>query len=379
MMADQLELRDIVASGRRWVIKIGSALLTDDGAGLDAVAMANWAGQIASLRARGVEVVLVSSGAVAEGMTRLGWRHRPEAVHDLQAAAAVGQMGLVQAWQEAFARFQLHTAQVLLVHDDLSDRKRYLNARRTLQTLLSYGVIPVVNENDTVATDEIRFGDNDTLGGVVANLIDADVLAILTDQCGLFERDPRHHADAGLIVEAEVTDRRLDAYVSGGAGVLGRGGMLTKLRAARLAARSGTQTLIAGGRESDILLSLAVGEPQGSWLKAEQPPKAARKRWLSSHLQTRGALFMDAGAARVVERSGGSLLAVGVVRIEGEFGRGEMVSCMAPDGRELARGLVNFSAEEAGKIIGLSSDNFSDVLGYHDDDELIHRDNLVLV
>ena len=373
------EKRDVVAQGRRWVIKIGSALLTDDGAGLDRVAIAGWVRQIVSLRARGIEVVLVSSGAVAEGMTRLGWGCRPTAVHDLQAAAAVGQMGLVQAWQEAFAQFDLLTAQVLLVHDDLSDRKRYLNARRTLQTLLRLQVIPVVNENDTVVTDEIRLGDNDTLAGVVANLIDADVLAILTDQRGLYERDPRHHADAGLIAEADVDDARLDGFVSGGAGSLGRGGMVTKLRAARLAARSGAQTLIASGREAGVLDRLAAGELCGTWLRAAQLPQAARKRWLGSHLQTRGVLFLDEGAARVVARSGGSLLAVGVVRVDGWFGRGEMVSCVDPGGREVARGLVNFAADEARKIMGLGSDRFADVLGYHDDDELIHRDNLVLV
>ena len=371
--------RDPLPAARRWVIKIGSALLTADGEGLDRPAIADWVRQIASMRAAGIEVVLVSSGAVAEGMVRLGWKHRPMAVHDLQAAAAVGQMGLVQIWQAVFSDYQLHTAQVLLVHDDLSDRERYLNARRTLQTLLALGVIPVVNENDTVATDEIRFGDNDTLAGVVANLIDAEVMAILTDQRGLFEADPRQCADARLIEEANVNDARLDRFVSGGAGALGRGGMLTKLKAARIAARSGAHTVIADGREPDILLDLAAGKGVGSWLRSEQRPQAARKRWLGSHMQTRGTLCLDAGAARGVARFGGSLLAVGVTRVQGEFGRGEMVSCIDEHGRELARGLVNFSADEAQKIIGMSSDEFRSVLGYHDDDELIHRDNLVLV
>lgn len=371
--------REQLAGAQRWVVKFGSALLTADGSGLDAPAIADWVRQIAAARAAGAEFVLVSSGAVAEGMMRLGWRARPTAVHHLQAAAAVGQMGLVQTWQSAFSSYQLHTAQVLLVHDDLTDRARYLNARRTLQTLLKWGVIPVVNENDTVATDEIRFGDNDTLAGVVANLIDADVLAILTDQSGLFDADPRRHPQARLIAEASAADPALDQYVSGSAGELGRGGMLTKLQAARLAARSGAHTVIAGGRELDIILQLTAGRAVGSWLRAERRPQAARKRWLSSHLQTRGALYLDAGAAAVVGGSGGSLLAVGVERIEGDFGRGEMVSCIDPEGREVARGLVNFSAAEAAKIRGLTSDRFGAVLGYHDDDELIHRDNLVLM
>lgn len=371
--------RDYLRDTRRWVVKIGSALLTADGRGLDEAAVAAWVVQIAGLRKAGVEVVLVSSGAVAAGISRLGWSRRPDAVHDLQAAAAVGQMGLVQTWEAAFQQHGLQTAQVLLVHDDLSDRRRYLNARRTLQTLLGLGVIPVVNENDTVATDEIRLGDNDTLGGVVANLIDADLLAILTDQRGLFEQDPRNCPDAQLIGEARASDSRLDGYAQGGAGALGRGGMMTKLQAARLAARSGTHTVIAGGREDAVLTRIAQGEAIGTWLQAERQPQAARKRWLGSHLQTRGILRLDAGAARVVRQSGRSLLPVGVVAVEGHFGRGEMVSCVDPAGAEVARGLVNYNADEARRIMGQASDRIRDVLGYHDDDELIHRDNLVLV
>ncbi len=371
--------RDDLRQTRRWVIKIGSALLTANGQGLDGAAIADWVGQIAGLRSAGIEVVLVSSGAVAAGVSRLGWSRRPEAIHELQAAAAVGQMGLIQTWEAAFGKHKLHTAQILLVHDDLSNRQRYLNARRTLQTLLQLGVIPVVNENDTVVTDEIRFGDNDTLGGVVANLIDADLLTILTDQSGLFEQDPGINPAAPMIGEARASDPRLDAYVQGGAGALGRGGMMTKLKAARIAARSGAHTVIAGGRDSAVLTKIAAGEVVGSWLKAEQQPLAARKRWLGSHLQTHGVVRLDEGAARVVKQSGRSLLAVGVVAIEGVFGRGEMVSCVDPEGVEIARGLVNYGADEARRIMGLNSDRIQSVLGYHDDDELIHRDNLVLI
>jgi glutamate 5-kinase len=371
--------REYLRNTRRWVIKIGSALLTANGQGLDKPAIAGWVEQIASLRAAGIEVVLVSSGAVAAGVSRLGWSQRPVAIHDLQAAAAVGQMGLIQTWEAAFAQHQLHTAQILLVHDDLSNRRRYLNARRTLQTLLGLGVIPVVNENDTVVTDEIRFGDNDTLGGVVANLIDADLLAILTDQAGLYEQDPRQFAAAELVDQAHAGDPGLDQFAAGGAGILGRGGMLTKLKAARIAARSGAHTVIAGGRQANVLVDIAAGKAVGTWLKSEQRPQAARKRWLGSHLQIRGTLHLDAGAARVVTGSGRSLLAVGVVRVDGVFDRGEMVSCVDPRGLEIARGLVNYSSDEARRLMGLSSENIAAVLGYHDDDELIHRDNLVLV
>lgn len=371
-------VRESLANARRLVIKIGSALLTDDGKGLDKTAIAGWVGQIAWLLDQGKEVVLVSSGAVAEGVTRLGWEHRPDTVHELQAAAAVGQMGLVQSWETAFQGFGRHTAQVLLVHEDLSDRRRYLNARSTLQTLLAMGVVPVVNENDTVATDEICFGDNDTLGGIVANLIDADLLIILTDQHGLFRQDPRQNPDAELIGEADADDASLDGFAAGGAGALGRGGMLTKLTAARVAARSGADTVIAGGRNRDVLKSIAAGAACGTWLRAGQQPVAARKRWLASHLQTRGVLVLDAGACQKLRRSGSSLLAVGVTEVEGDFERGALVLCRDPEGREVARGLVNYSASEARKIAGKASESFAAALGFHNEDELIHRDNLVL-
>ncbi|WP_431474719.1 glutamate 5-kinase [Marinobacter sp. KM021] len=374
-MSERLQLR----KARRLVIKIGSALLTDDGKGLDVAALGLWVDQIAELIAEGVEVVVVSSGSVAEGMSRLGWSSRPQHLHELQAAAAVGQMGLVQTWEAQFKRHDIHTAQILLTHDDLSDRKRYLNGRSTLRTLLDYGVVPIVNENDTVVTDEIRFGDNDTLGALVANLIEADGLIILTDQLGLFNKDPRKHQDAELVTERKAEDRDLDAMAGGGAGALGRGGMLTKLRAARLAARSGAFTVIVGGRIEHAISRLRQGDVIGTLLLPEQGRMAARKQWIASHLQTRGKLTLDEGAVKVLRQGGRSLLPVGVKAIAGQFRRGEMVSCVDLNGREIARGLVNYDADEARAIAGRSSDRIADVLGYVSDEEMIHRDNLVVV
>ncbi len=370
--------RHQIKNARRWVIKIGSALLTDDGRGLDRAAIGEWVEQMAELRERGIELVLVSSGAVAAGMTRLGWQERPHAIHELQAAAAVGQMGLVQTWEQEFQRFGAHTAQVLLVHDDLSNRQRYLNARSTLKTLTRLNVIPVVNENDTVITDEIRFGDNDTLGALVANLVEADLLVLLTDQDGMYNADPRTNPNAQMIDGLSANDPSLDE-MAGDGGSLGRGGMVTKVRAARLAARSGADSLIVGGRLKNVLTRLADGEALGTHLTAQQAPQAARKRWLASHLQTRGTLVLDDGAVAVLKSRGRSLLPVGVVRAEGSFTRGEMVVCRDLRGVEVARGLANYSAEEAGKILGQASECIEALLGYKDDDELIHRDNLVLV
>jgi glutamate 5-kinase len=371
--------RSTITSARRWVIKIGSALLTADGKGLDKAAMAAWVEQIAGLLAQNIEVVLVSSGAVAEGMSRLGWKSRPDAVHELQAAAAVGQMGLVQAYESYFQHYGRHTAQILLDHDDLSNRNRYLNARRTLQTLIELGVVAVVNENDTVVTDEIRFGDNDTLAALVANLIDADLLVILTDQQGLFDQDPRSNPNARLIGEGRAGDPALDALAGGGGSGLGRGGMITKLRAAKLAARSGANTVIASGRVDNVLGRLAKGENLGTLLVSASEPLAARKQWLAGQLQLRGSLTLDDGAVRVLLEQGKSLLPVGVKAVFGRFKRGDLVSCLSPEGREIARGLVNYSADEAIRIIGLPSGRIADVLGYCDDKELIHRDNLVLM
>jgi len=372
-------MREKVSGARRWVVKIGSALLTADGRGLDQSAMAIWVEQMVALHEAGIELVLVSSGAVAAGMSRLGWQVRPSAIHELQAAAAVGQMGLVQAWESSFARHGRHTAQVLLTHDDLADRKRYLNARTTLRTLIGLGVIPVINENDTVVTDEIRFGDNDTLAALVANLVEADLLVILTDRDGMFDADPRHNPEAALIFEARADDPALDAVAGGTGGALGRGGMQTKLRAARLAARSGAHTMIVGGRIERVLDRLRAGERLGTLLAPERGLLAARKQWLAGQLQTRGRLMLDAGAVNALLKDRKSLLPVGVTTVEGNFRRGEMVVCLAPDGREVARGLVNYSAADTRKIAGKSSAAIEALLGYVDERELVHRDNLIVI
>ncbi|MFT0212585.1 glutamate 5-kinase [Pseudomonas sp. F1_0610] len=371
-------MRETVKSAQRWVVKIGSALLTGDGKGLDRQAMAIWVQQMVALRQAGIDLVLVSSGAVAAGMSRLGWTSRPSAIHELQAAAAVGQMSLVKAWQTSFAEHSEHTAQILLTHDDLSDRKRYLNARSTLRTLLELGVIPVINENDTVATDEIRFGDNDTLAALVANLVEADLLVILTDQQGMFDADPRKNPDAKMIFEARADDPMLDTVAGGTGGVLGRGGMQTKLRAGRLAARSGAHTVIVGGRIERVLDRLKQGERLGTLLSPEQCRDGARKQWLAGHLQMRGSLTLDAGAVKALKDSHKSLLPVGVIAVEGNFRRGEMVVCLDQQGNEIARGLANYNALEAHKIMGKASDQIETILGYVAEIDLIHRDNLVV-
>lgn len=370
--------RSLVSQTRRCVVKIGSALLTNNGLGLDVPAIGGWVEQIAQLRARGIEVVLVSSGAVAAGMQRLGFESRPHALHELQALAAVGQMGLVQLYESLFQKHRIHTAQVLLTHDDLAARDRYLNARSTLRTLLSLGVVPVINENDTVATEEIRFGDNDTLAALVANLVEAELLVILTDQAGLYDRDPRQHPDAKLVQEGEAGDPQLLA-MAGGGGALGRGGMRTKLLAADKAQRSGAMTIIAWGREANVLPRLLAGESIGTCLRPSQGRVAARKQWLAGQLQIRGRLTLDAGAVKVLRQAGRSLLPVGVTAVHGQFARGEVVVCIDPAGQEVARGLVNYSSEEAARIIGRPSDQIEAVLGYVDEPELIHRDNMVLV
>jgi glutamate 5-kinase len=363
----------------RFVVKVGSSLVTRDGAGLDHDAIASWASQIAQIVGAGKEVLLVSSGAIAEGMQRLSWKKRPHALHELQAAASVGQMGLVQAYESRFREHGLHTAQVLLTHEDLSDRKRYLNARSTLRTLLALKVIPIINENDTVVTDEIKFGDNDTLAALVANLVEADTLIILTDQTGLFSADPRLYADARLVHEAKADDSGLERIAGGAGSAMGRGGMLTKVQAAQRAARSGTHTIIASGRERDVLLRLVQGEALGTRLYASKPPLAARKKWLADQLQPRGGLILDAGAVKALKEQGKSLLPVGVTEVKGNFERGEVVACEDGDGHEIARGLVNYSAQETRRILRRPSSEIEAILGYVDEPELIHRDNLVLL
>jgi glutamate 5-kinase len=372
-------MQSILKSARRIVVKVGSSLVTNQGQGLDHSALAGWAEQIARLKEMGKEVVLVSSGAVAEGMQRLGWKKRPHALHELQAAAAVGQMGVVQAYEACFRSHQLHAAQVLLTHDDLSDRKRYLNARSTLTTLLSLNVIPVINENDTVATDEIRFGDNDTLAALVTNLIEADVLVILTDQGGLFTADPRKDAQATLVEQARAGDPAIEAMAGGAGSEIGRGGMLTKVLAAKRAARSGAHTVIASGHETDVLIHLAHGNVIGTQLLAETMTLAARKQWLADHLQLRGSVTLDEGAVTALASGGKSLLPIGVMDVSGNFERGEAIGCLDPHGKEVARGLVNYSAAETKRIRRRASSEIENVLGYVIEPELIHRDNLVLL
>jgi glutamate 5-kinase len=369
----------MIDKATRLVVKVGSSLVTNEGRGVDAAAIARLAEQIAGLGKLGRQTILVSSGAIAEGMQRLGWSKRPHAMHELQAAAAVGQMGLAQAYETAFRGHGLKTAQVLLTHADMADRQRYLNARSTLRTLLALGVVPVINENDTVVTDEIKLGDNDTLGAMVTNLVEADALVILTDQAGLFDADPRKNENAKLLKEADASDPALEALAGGAGSALGKGGMLTKVLAARRAARSGAHTVIASGAEPDVLLRLARGERIGTLLTAQTVPLAARKQWLADHLTVAGQVRLDPGAVRALVRDGKSLLPIGVTEVTGEFQRGEVVTVLDPSGREVARGLANYSAEEARRIIRRPSGEIEAILGYVDEPELIHRDNLVLL
>ena len=369
----------MISQAKTVVVKVGSSLVTNEGRGLDAQAIANWAAQVATLRRMGRRVVLVSSGAIAEGMQRLGWSRRPHAMHELQAAAAVGQMGLVQCYESCFRSHGLHTAQVLLTHADLADRHRYLNARSTLRTLLALGVIPVINENDTVVTDEIKLGDNDTLGALVANLVEADALIILTDQAGIYDADPRKEPAARLIEKADAADARLEALAGPAASAIAKGGMLTKVQAAKRAARSGAHTVVASGREPDVLVRLAQGEALGTLLTAQTVPLAARKQWLADHLSVAGRLALDAGAVKALVADGKSLLPIGVTQVSGDFQRGEVVGCVDPQGREVARGLVNYSSDETRKILRRPSGEIESILGYVDEPELIHRDNLVLL
>ena len=371
--------RSVLLGARRIVVKVGSSLVTNEGRGVDAGAIGNWSRQLAALAAQGREVVMVSSGAIAEGMKRLGWTTRPKQVHELQAAAAVGQMGLAQMYESRLSEHGLHSAQVLLTHADLTDRERYLNARSTLITLLGLGVIPVINENDTVVNDEIRFGDNDTLGALVANLVDADAYVILTDQRGLYSADPRRDPLARFIDEATAGDPALEAMAGGAGSGIGRGGMLTKILAAKRAAGSGTSTIIAWGREADVLLRLAAGESIGSTLHAATPKLAARKQWMVDHLQLRGAVVVDDGAAAKLRDEGKSLLPIGVREVQGGFVRGDVIAVRTLAGSEVARGLANYSAAEARLIARKASTQIEALLGYANEPELIHRTNLVLM
>lgn len=364
-----------------WVIKAGSSLITNHGRGLDQDFISRWAEQVVALRKRNIQCVLVSSGAVAEGLSRLNILERPSALHDLQAAAAVGQMGLIQSYEAQFQKHNIHTAQILLTHDDLSDRQRYLNARSTIKSLLSLDVIPIINENDSIAIDEIRFGDNDTLAALTANLIDAEQLIILTDQNGMYSADPNKDKSATLIEEAHAGDPALLAMASSGsAGKFGRGGMQTKVLAAKRAAMSGTVTTIAGGSVENILLRIADKDRgTGTRLLPDIEPLAAKKQWLAGHLQVKGTLILDDGAKNALVNKGKSLLPIGVTQSHGNFKRGEAVICLDTGGHKIAQGLINYNSEETQLIIGEPSHHIEKKLNYVDDLELIHRDNLVLI
>jgi len=369
----------VLKSARRIVVKVGSSLVTNEGRGIDVDAVGNWCRQLAALAAQGRELVMVSSGAIAEGMKRLGWRTRPTELHELQAAAAVGQMGLAQAYESQLSKHGMGSAQVLLTHADLADRERYLNARSTLLTLLQLRVIPVINENDTVVNDEIKFGDNDTLGALVANLVEADALVILTDQRGLYSADPRKVPDARFIAEATAGDPALELMAGGAGSAIGRGGMLTKILAAKRAAGSGASTVIAWGREADVLLRLAAGESIGTALVAGTPKLAARKQWMADHLQLRGAVTVDDGAVLKLRDEGKSLLPIGVTEVEGDFHRGDVIAVRSAQGVEIARGLANYASGEARLIARKPSSQIAGLLGFANEPELIHRDNMVLV
>ncbi len=371
-------MTDALKNAKRIVVKVGSSLVTNEGRGLDAEAIGTWCRQMASLAQQGREVVMVSSGAVAEGMKRLGWSVRPKEIHELQAAAAVGQMGLAQIYETQLRSHGMGSAQVLLTHADLADRERYLNARSTLLTLLRLNVVPVINENDTVVNDEIKFGDNDTLGALVANLIEADVLIILTDQKGLYSADPRKDPSARFIHEAEAGSPELERMAGGAGSSIGRGGMITKILAAKRAASSGANTVIAWGREPDVLIRLAAGEAIGTALAASTPKLAARKQWMANHLQFRGSVVIDDGAVAKVRDEGKSLLPIGMTEVQGEFVRGDVIAVRDKSGTEIARGLANYAASEARLIARKPSSEFERLLGFTGEPEMIHRDNLVL-
>ena len=370
--------KTLLKSAKRIVVKVGSSLVTNEGRGLDEVAIAHWCGQIAKLRADGREVIMVSSGAIAEGMKRLGWTTRPSAIHELQAAAAVGQMGLAQMYETKLRENGLGSAQVLLTHADLADRERYLNARSTLLTLLKHGVVPVINENDTVVNEEIKFGDNDTLGALVANLVEADAYIILTDQKGLFTADPRKDPQAKFVDQAQAGDLALEAMAGGAGSSIGRGGMITKILAAKRAAGSGASTVIAWGAEPEVLVRLSKGESIGTLLVAQTQKNQARKQWMMDHLQLRGSVTVDAGAVSKLQSVGTSLLPIGMTGVDGDFSRGDVIAICEASGTEIARGLANYASSEARLICRKPSSEFEKILGYAAEPEMIHRDNMVL-
>jgi glutamate 5-kinase len=371
--------KSLLHNSKAFVVKVGSSLVTQDGQGLDRASIKAWVGQISQLVKQGQQIILVSSGAVAEGMQRLGWRKRPVEVHELQAAAAVGQMGLIETYESCFSEHGLHTAQVLLTHGDLVDRKRYLNARTTLKTLLDLNVIPIINENDTVVTDEIRFGDNDTLAALVANLMEVDALVLLTDQQGLYSADPRKNKEATFINNETAGNVALEQMATSAGSSVGTGGMLTKILAAKRAANAGVHTIIASGKEKDVLLRLHGGEALGTHLKSTKTKTAAKKQWLADHLRTDGQLILDAGAEKALKTNGKSLLSIGVLEVVGTFERGDVVACLDSEGKAIARGIVNYNSQEAMQIKGQPSQQIEDILGYVEESVLIHRDNLVVL
>ena len=373
-----LDQAGVFKSARRIVVKVGSSLVTNEGRGLDEEAIGQWSEQLAALVQQGLELIMVSSGAVAEGMKRLGWSVRPKEINELQAAAAVGQMGLVQMYESKLSACGVGSAQVLLTHADLADRERYLNARSTLLTLLKLGVVPVINENDTVVNDEIKFGDNDTLGALVANLVEADVLVILTDQKGLYTADPRRDPSARFVDLARAGDPELETMAGGAGSGIGKGGMITKILAAKRAAGSGASTVIAWGREPQVLLRLCAGEAIGTCLVAGTPKNQARKRWMADHLQLRGSVRVDDGAVQKILGDGKSLLPIGMTAVEGDFSRGDVIAVRDGSGQEIARGLANYASSEARLLCRKSSNDFERLLGYVAESEMIHRDNLVL-
>ena len=368
----------VLANAKRIVVKVGSSLVTNEGRGLDANAIEQWSRQLAALVADGREVIMVSSGAIAEGMKRLGWPTRPKHINELQAAAAVGQMGLIHMYESKLRAFGVGSAQVLLTHGDLADRERYLNARSTLTTLLDLGIVPVINENDTVVNDEIKVGDNDTLGALVANLVVADALIILTDQAGLYTADPRHNPDAQFVRVASAGDVQLESMAGGVGSLIGKGGMITKILAAKRAASSGASTVIASGHETDVLLRLCKGEPIGTWLMAQTGKNQARKRWMADQLQLRGAVVIDDGAVAKVSRAGKSLLPIGMTAVQGDFSRGDVIAVLNQQGTEIARGLANYASVEARLLCKKSSSQFEQLIGYAGEPEMVHRTNLVL-
>jgi len=364
---------------KRWVIKIGSSLVTKSSTGLNIKNIKDWAGQINELIDQNINVIIVSSGAIAEGMNRLNLVKRPSSSSRLQALAATGQMGLIQAYEVAFKKYNILTAQMLLTHEDLSNRARYLNAKNTLNNLMQYNIIPIINENDTVSTDEIKFGDNDTLASLVANLSGAEKLIILTDQDGLYTNDPRKVKDSKLIKSISVLDKKLNKYAGPSNNILGRGGMITKISAAKKAAKSNTQTIIANGIKKNILINILNNQDYiGTTIYNKNLAINSKKQWIANSLKIKGKIIVDAGAKKVIKQSGKSLLPVGIKSISGEFKKGDLLAICSSNNIEIATGLTNYGSNELAKIIGMSTARIKKEFGIIDSEVVIHRDNMIL-